>query len=327
MLLEALILFASLTVLAKSATFVTDKAVLLSEYFGVSQMAIGFILIASSTSLPEFSVSVIAAISGQGALSAGNVFGSNVADIFFVVGICAFFYRISLKKSDAIEVGGVLLMTSIITLYFIYSAFVLGSPVINRFEGLLLLLAFAVYIYYVLKKKRFVENDGNSVTKKDALRAFVLFFAGIAVVLISSGLAVDSAVKLSELAGISRSFIGATIIAIGTSLPELSVELAAMKKKRYALAIGDAIGSTMTNITLVLGLAALLNPIAILAPTSLLTVLLFAVLANVIFLYITLSMKKIGKITGALLIMMYLFFLAIMVGAEGVASAPLPAIP
>ncbi|MDD2655387.1 MAG: calcium/sodium antiporter [Candidatus ainarchaeum sp.] len=316
MLLELAILLVSLAALAWSANLVSDKAVVLSEYFHISQMAIGFLLIAASTSIPELAVSVMASITGQGAISAGNVFGSNIADIFLVIGACAFFYKIVLRREDAIEVGGVLLVTSVITLYFIYSTFVLGYPVIGRLEGAVLLLAFGAYIYYVLKKKKFTKNGDNGITKKDALRAFALFFVGVTLVLISSGLAVDSAVKLSELAGISQSFIGATILAVGTSLPELSVELAAVKKKRYALAIGDAIGSTITNITLVLGVASLLNPITILAPASFLTILLFAMLANIIFFYMTLAERKIGRVEGALLLLSYVAFLAVLVGAE-----------
>lgn len=319
MLLELAILIVSLIILAKSADLVTDKAVILSEFFGISQMAIGFLLIAGATSLPELSVSVIASAMGQGAISAGNVFGSNVADIFLVLGICAFVYGLALKKEDAVEVGGVLLATTIITLYFVYSAFVLGSPVIDRWEGAILLVAFAAYIYYALKRKKFAENNGNSITKSEALRAFALFCTGIALVLISSGIAVDSAAKLSELAGISRSFIGATIIALGTSLPELSVELAAARKKRYSLAIGDAIGSTVVNMTLVLGVASLLNPITIIAPASFLTVLLFAILANAIFFYITVTRKKLEVAAGLIFILLYITYLFALAGAETLA--------
>ncbi|MEW5996619.1 MAG: sodium:calcium antiporter [Candidatus Micrarchaeota archaeon] len=319
MLLELAILVASLIILAKSANLVTDKAVVLSEFFGISQMAIGFLLIAGSTSLPELSVSVVASAMGQGAVSAGNVFGSNIADIFLVLGLCAFFYRLALKREDAVEVGGVLLATTVITLYFVYSAFVLGSPVIDRWEGAILLLAFAAYIYYALKRKKLPSNNGNSVAKSDALRAFVLFCAGIALVLVSSGIAVDSAVKLSELAGISRSFIGATIIAIGTSLPELSVELSAVRKKRYGLALGDAIGSTVVNITLVLGTASLLNPIAIMAPASFLTVLLFAILANAVFFYATVTRKKMGKAAGIAFLLLYALYLFTLAGTEALA--------
>lgn len=324
MIFEVALLLVSLIVLAKSSDIVTDKAVILSQYFRVSQMAIGFLLIAGATSLPELSVSVIASVMGQGAISAGNVFGSNIADVFLVLGACAFLYRLRLKKQDAVEIGGVVLVTTIITLYFIYSAFVLGSPVIARWEGIVLLLAFAGYIFYVLREKEFPKDGAVTVTKREALNAFVIFFAGIGLVLVSSGIAVDSAVRISDLFGISRTFLGATIVAIGTSLPELSVELAAVRKRQYALAVGDAIGSTITNITLVLGVAAALGPIFILAPASLLTVLIFAILANVILLYLVLTRKKIGRLTGILFILLYLLFLFVLSGAEAAGAAPLP---
>lgn len=315
MLLEAAILLISLIILAKSSDIVTESAVILSQFFGVSQMAIGFLLIATSTSLPELSVSVIASAMGQGAISAGNVFGSNIADIFLVLGICAFLYGLVLRKEDALEVEAVLVVTTIITIYFAYSTFVLGSPLIDRFEGAILLLSFGVYIWYVLKRKSFPNKDGNGATKAQALNAFIYFFAGISLVLVSSAVAVDSAVKISELIGISRSFIGATIVAIGTSLPELSVELSAVRKKQYALAVGDAIGSTIVNISLVLGVASLLNPISILAPASFLVVLLFAILANIVM-YFAIRKEKIGRFTGALFLLLYIIFLVVLSGAE-----------
>lgn len=324
MLLEILILLASLAVLAKSSSMVTDKSILLSNYFGISRMAIGFLLLSASTSLPEFSVAIISSFAGQGALSAGNVFGANIADILLIIGACAISGGLVLKRHEAAEVGSVLLVTSVITVYFIYSAFVLGIPTIDRLEGALLLLAFMVYIYYVTISNKSPNTDNRQVSKKEALSAFLLFFLGIAVVLVSAGLAVGAAVRLSEITGISRSFIGVTLVSVGTTLPELSVSLAAARKKEYSLAFGNAVGSTIVNLTMVLGMASLINPIEIPAPGTFLITLVFAMLANVFLLYFAIGTRKLGKMWGILLIGLYLLFLILLCQVEASNGLPPP---
>jgi len=120
---------------------------------------------------------------------------------------------------------------------------------------------------------------------------------------------VDSVSRLSELAGISRSFLGATLVSLGTTLPELSVSLSAARKKEYSLSFGNAVGSTIVNLTAVLGTAIVIDPIVILAPSTFLVTLLFAVFANIVLLYIALRVKKLGKLSGAILLAFYLSFL------------------
>ncbi len=325
MIIEAGILIISLIVLAKSSDMVTDKAVMLSDFFGISRMAIGFLLLAGSTSLPEFSVAVVSSVVGQGAISAGNVFGANIADILLILGACAAAYGLVLNREDATEILAVLLVTSAIMLFFLYSTVVLHSPVIGRLEGILLLLAFLVYVYYVMKGRKTPSLDGLRVSKKEALSAFFLFLLGIGLVVLSAGLAVDSVARLSELVGISRSFLGATLVSMGTTLPELSVSLSAARKKEYSLSFGNAVGSTIVNLTAVLGTAATISPIIILAPSTFLVTLLFAVLANIVLLYIAVRVKKLGKLSGAILIGIYLSFLAALYIVElqnGLLPAP-----
>jgi cation:H+ antiporter len=316
MLLELAILLISLVALAWSANLVSDKAVVLSEYFHISQMAVGFLLIAASTSIPELAVALASAASGQGAISAGNVFGANVADVLWVAGMCAFAYGLRVKKEDAVEVGAVLIATTAITLYFIYSAFVIGSPLIGQAEGFVLIVAFLAYVYYILRQKKFPDGNGNQITKRQAATAFILFFAGIGLVLISSTLVVEYVVTLSSDSGLSRSLIGGTVVAMGTTLPELSVGLASARKRRYGLAIGNAVGSTIINITLVLGAGALLHPIVIAAPASFLTILLFAIFSNTIIFYLAFAQHRIGKWAGTLLILLYITYIASLLYAE-----------
>lgn len=301
------ILAISIFILYKSSNIVVDKAVILAKFFGISQMAIGFLLISVSTSLPELAISITSSVAHQGGIMVGNVFGSNIADILLVLGMGAFLYGIRITKQERKEVGFIIILTSAITVYMLVSAYFLRQQ-LGRIEGAILLILFAAFSYYVLKERKTEDMDGiEKPSKNEALNAFLWFFAAVIGVILSSGSTVDSAVILATELGVSQSFIGATIIAVGTSLPELSVELAALRRKKYGLAIGDAIGSTITNLTLVLGAGALISPV-ILSANVYIATLAFAIVANVIF-YKFAQDLKLSKKEGALMLAIYALFI------------------
>ena len=298
----------SVIILARASTMVVDNVVALSRFFNINQLAIGFVLLAVSTSLPELAVSVVSSSGGEGAIAAGNVFGSNIANILLILGVCASVYGLRISKRDMKDIGLVLLLTTVISVYIIFNSSV-SLRALGLVEGLVLLTIFGVYIWLMLKRRSFGNSNTNGkVTKKDALHAFILFGIGVVGVLVSSSFVVSSAVGLARMMGIAESFIGATIIAIGTSLPELSIELQAVRKKHYGVALGDAIGSNMANITLVLGTAAAINPIVINLPVFI-AALLFAVIANTLLFYVAAINREIKRYGGAVFIALYITFL------------------
>lgn len=308
---EIIVLLIFTFILAKSSSVVVESAAKLAKFFGVSQLAIGLLLIAVSTSLPELSVSVMSSVAKEGAIAAGNVFGSNIADILLVLGVGAFFFGFKVKKADLEGIGLALLLTTVISVYIIFHSQLFGNA-LGFYEGVLLLLIAVWYAFRMLQMKRIDEvRERGVVGRHEALMAFLFFGAGIIAVIISSSFVVDSAVKLAELLGLAKSFIGATIIALGTSLPEISIDIQAIRKKEYGLALGDAIGSNIFNITLVLGTAAAINPIAIQLPVFI-AALLFAVVANMVFLYIAAVKREFGRKEGAMLLLIYLLYLAVI---------------
>jgi len=307
-LAELLILVIFTAILAKSSSLVVESASKLAKFFGVSQLAIGMLLIAVSTSIPELSVSVLSSVANQGAIAAGNVFGSNIANILLILGLGAFLYGFRVEKETLQDLALVLLLTTVISAYILFHSQIFGNA-LGFYEGVLLLILAAWYAARMLGKKKMDYAKEKPLGKKEGFTAFLLFFAGIVGVLISASLVVDSAVKLAELFGLAKSFIGATIIAIGTSLPELSIDLQAIRKKQFGLALGDAIGSNMANITLVLGAAAVISPIAVqLSVFS--AALLFAVVANMAFFYIAVVKKKFERNEGLAMLALYLLYLA-----------------
>lgn len=306
-LAEAASLLVFLTILAKSSGVVVENAVRLSKFFGISQVAVGFLLLSVSTSLPELSISVIASATGEGAIAAGNVFGSNIANILLILGTGAFVYGLQISKKELDDIAIILVLTTVISVYIIFNN-TAGNQALGLLEGVILLLLFGLYAAYLLRKKRVLENNENGITKKEALHSFLFFAGSITLVIISSGFVVDAAVKLARLLNIAESFIGATAIAIGTSLPELSIDLQALRKKHYGLALGDAIGSNMTNITLVLGVAAVIHPITVTLPVFI-AALLFAIISNTLLFYAAAVNKNLKRQGGAMFLLIYAVYI------------------
>lgn len=313
-----LVLVVSLAVLAKSSSVVVEKVVILSRFFGISQLAVGFLLIAVSTSIPELTVSVISSSQGEGAIAAGNVFGSNIANILLILGLGAFLYGFKVDKKALGGIGLVLLLTTAISAYIMFNGS-LGNEVLGHADGLLLLALFVIYSMHVLRSSKTEDRDGGEpVRKRDALAAFLMFCGSLVAVLLSANFVVGSAVEISIELGVAESLIGATIIAIGTSLPELTIDLQAIRKKRYGLALGDAIGSNMSNLTLVLGSAALISPMTVTLPIFSIA-LLFAVVSNTLMFYLAAVDKKVGRRGGLLMLGMYAAYLLLMVWAQALA--------
>jgi len=307
-LAEIFTLIISILVLSRAASVVVDNASKLARFFKVSTLAIGLLLVSVSTSLPELSVSVMSSVAGEGAIAAGNVFGSNIANILLILGLAAALYGFKVRRDILPDIAIVLLATTIISTYIIYKSSVEGSA-LSFYEGALLLLVFAWYANRVLSKKKIEEKAvASNMSMRDGLNAFLFFGAGVGIVIISSSFVVDSAVALAKIAGLAESFIGATVIAIGTSLPELSVDLAAIRKKQYGLALGDALGSNMANLTLVLGTAAIISPIVVQLKVFAVA-LLFAVVANMVFLYIAVVKKEFGRREGIAMVALYAIYI------------------
>ena len=314
-ILEIGILLFSLALLSKAAEMVIGSSVRLSKFFNINRAAMGFLMVAVATSLPELSVSITSSLAGEGAISAGNVFGSNIANILLILGVGGLISGMKISSQNLKDVALVLLLTTVISVYIIYGSSV-SLQALGTLEGIALLLIFAIYVWWTLRRKKpFNGNAKVNISKKKALRAFIAFFVGIFLVIISSAFAVGSAVAIAADFGLAQSFIGATMIAIGTSLPELSTALVALRRKQYGLVLGNAVGSNMANLTLVLGLTSAINPISVQLPVFI-AALLFAVIANTLLFYSAAVNKGIGRFGGAFYLLIYLVYLAAILGLQ-----------
>lgn len=300
MLDTIIILLLSLAILGKSAQVVIDNSITLARFFRISELAVGFILLSVATSLPELAVSIVASLEKQGGIVIGNILGSNIADIGIVLGVSVFLSTISLTKRESSDLIKILSPTLIIPfIVFFY---------IGSFIGIVLLLIFIIYAYFILRQKIDIDGSKRIKPEKAVISAF-MFMIGILLVIGSSKYVVDSAVQVAGLFGVSNAFIAATLIALGTSLPEFAVNLSAVKNKHPSLAIGNVIGSCVTNLTLIMGISALINPLNA-NFFALLNLIIFLTIMNISVLYFLNYRKSLGRNEGFVLIGIYLIFLA-----------------
>lgn len=306
----AFLLVASLFVLSKASQAVIDNAMVLARFFRISGMAIGFLLVSVATSLPELVVGIKAALSGQMGLVVGNVFGANISDLTLVVALPVLLAGgFVLRHKQIVGLTQVLLVTAVLPLVMLLNFF-------TQFYGVLLLIVFGAYAYTVLRERIPLEKGAERIAPKAAVFSGMKFTAAVFIVLASANYAVDFAVGLANLMEVSKAFIGGTLVALGTTLPELSVSLAAIRKKKFDLALGNAVGSCITNLTLILGAAVVVGKWTVnLAAFSNLVV--FMVIAN-LALWNFLSQGRLGRREAAVMLAIYVVFIATAAAVEGI---------
>lgn len=300
MLYAIAVMLASLLVLAKSSHLVISNAIRLARTLGIGELAAGFVLVSVSTSLPELSVSVLAASRGEGAISFGNVMGANISDITLVLGVSALIAPVMVHRRELVEVVRVLFITSFIPLLL------MNTTGIGLFGGALLLLTFFAYVFFLGKKE--VHLQIEHANRAGAARSLALFMLGVAGVLLSSKFVVDSALSIAADFSLAKSFIAATVVSLGTTLPELAVNVAAMRRGNHALALGNAVGSSMTNLTLVLGSAAIISNVSLVSGMFS-TLVTFLLVSNLLLWYFVDGKRRIAQFEGVLLLCVYVVFL------------------
>jgi len=259
---NVLVLLVSLIVLDKASDWAIVNSVKVADITGFGKTTIGFILVAFSTSLPELCVSIFAAIGGESiGVAIGNVLGSNIVNICFILGVC--FLLLTLKSSESVKLAPAMAKEEMGTLYFgLFVASIIPLTLLyigfaSRVIGLILLAVFVFYVYQ-LSKVRKIREEGSLGEERRRLPRYVFFtILGVALVVASAYFIVDSASYIAEGLGIPKVVIGATIVAFGTSLPELATSIDSVQKGHVDLALGNIVGSCFINITCILGVALL----------------------------------------------------------------------
>lgn len=256
MVIQILLLIIGFVILIKGADVFVDGASSLARNFKLSKMLIGLTIVAFGTSAPEFAVSIQSMLSGSGEIVIGNVVGSNILNILLILGCASLIHDLKVKNNTVKkEIPITLMLTSLLIVLMSDKLLNGSSNVLTRGDGIALILFFGVFIYYLISmmrnKTQEVEDDNEVVYSLG--KSIVYTILGIVAIIIGSDLVVDSATYIAESIGVSERIIGLTIIALGTSLPELVTSVVATKKGEYDIAIGNVVGSNIFNIGLVLG--------------------------------------------------------------------------
>ncbi|PVX25904.1 MAG: hypothetical protein CW716_07055 [Candidatus Bathyarchaeum sp.] len=303
-IVQLLLLVGSLVVLAFSSHYTIKAIEKLIELTGLSEMSAGFILLATLTSVPEIIVALFAVLQGEAGISVGDILGSNVFNVGAVLGLLGVLGYLKTCCTNLLtELTDILLITSLIPLLLVI--FKVSSPIV----GVILLATFVANTYFMAKKRLpAVESNGAVAPpeRKGLPKVVLMLLLALVGVIVAANLVVTSGLELASLLGAPAILLGAKVIAIGTSLPELTTDFSAVRRGRVHLAIGGIIGSNLTNLTLVLGLVLLVSPFAV--DTAIFTELLPFLLITTVIFWRFLTRGGISRIGGVILLASYLLF-------------------
>ena len=309
MLLQIILLVVGFVVLIKGADIFVDGASNLARNFKLSKMLIGLTIVAFGTSAPELAVSIQSILSGSGEIVLGNVVGSNILNILLILGCASLVHDLKVKNSTVKkEMPMTLLLTSLLVVLMSDKLLNHQENILTRGDGITILLFFCVFIYYLFSMMRNKSEEEKEDEKIYSLTKSIIYtIGGIIAIVLGSNLVVNSATFIAEEIGISERIIGLTIIALGTSLPELVTSIVATKKGEYDIAIGNVVGSNIFNIGMVLGL-----PVAIFGgiPVGTFSYIdLGFLLASALALFaFSVNDYKIRKYEGIMLLIMFVIY-------------------
>ncbi len=322
MWLDILLLLIGLALILFGANWLTDGASAVAKRWGVSDLVIGLTVVAFGTSAPELVISVVSAIHGSAGLAVGNVVGSNIFNVLVIIGCVAVLAPIKVDKGNMTNDIPLVILSSLALLVCANSMMLDGLPenVIRRSEGLLLLLFFMIFMRYTFSIARNAVNGAEAVDGADAdakkmplWKSALLIAAGLAGLIFGGEWFVDGASGVARGLNVSESVIGLTIVAAGTSLPELATSMVAALKKNTELAVGNVVGSCVFNVFMVLGVSAVIRPLRLggIGNFDLLTL----VLASVLFWFFgwQIRTRTITRVEGILLLAVYVAYTSVLI--------------
>ena len=308
--MEYIILIISLVGIVFGADFLVTGAVSIARKYKVSDFVIGAAIIGVGTSMPEMTVSFLGALNGNADVAIGNVVGSNIFNIFGILGLTAMFFPVTFGKENLkFDIPFCVGVSVILSLLF-FNFFIGTGNCIGKFDGLLLLATFAAFIWISFRRDKqanpqATQSEENEQPVGSMWLAVLKVIGGLAVLVFSCDVFVDNAVLIAMSFGVSDSFISLTLIACGTSLPELAASIAAAIKKNTSMALGNIVGSNIFNIALILGLCSQVSP---LTSTGIGLVDFIVLIAAAVVLFIFGKDCKISRGEGAFLFLCFVAY-------------------
>ena len=301
MIIQLVLLAVGFVLLVKGADWFVDGAASIAEKLGIPQLVIGLTIVAMGTSAPEAAVSLTAAFHGNADITIGNVVGSNILNILIILGLAAVICPMKVARLTAfVDIP----VTIVITLLLLLLGY---DGTVSRLDAGILLLFFIAYLSYLfaMTKKDLIvgESEEEGAKIQSVPKALLFTVVGLALIIVGSSLAVDAASAIATMLGLSERFIGLTIVALGTSVPELFTSVAAAIKKNPDMAIGNIVGSNIFNILFIVGLSGLVIPVPFVSAFRFDT--LIATAATVLLFVLTLPTKRLGRVAGIIMLVGY----------------------
>ncbi|MGK7391631.1 MAG: calcium/sodium antiporter [Candidatus Cyclobacteriaceae bacterium M2_1C_046] len=325
MVISIILIIVGFILLIKGAEWMVDGATALAKKYNVSDLAIGLTIVAFGTSAPELVVNSIASFEGHADIVFGNIIGSNNFNLFIILGIVGLIMPISVQSSTVWKEIPISLVAAFLLLIFANSFLWQDVAILSRLDGILLLIMFGLFLYYVYRQmQNEVPGVNSSVQIKDDapiksrsnLKIWGLIIIGLAGLVGGGKLVVDNAILIATDLGVSQKIIGLTIIAAGTSLPELVTSVVAAIKKNSDIAIGNVIGSNIFNIFLILSVSSLIHPIEY---NTAFNLDLYLLMGGTLFLFVAMfsgKKKKLDRWEAAVLLVVFILYTLYLIGKE-----------
>lgn len=319
MVIPVILVIAGFAFLIFGANWMVSGASALAKKYKVSDLAIGLTIVAFGTSAPELVVSIIASLEGYADIVLGNIVGSNNFNLFIILGLSGLILPIQVQSSTAWKEIPVSLFVAALLLFLLNDFEFSGRGQLSRIDGIIMLVLFLVFLYYVfvqMKNDRNTQVIPDAASHKSAVKILVLIISGLSGLIIGGQLVVINSVSIANNLGVSEKIIGLTIVAAGTSLPELVTSIVAAVKKNSDIAIGNVIGSNIFNILLILSMSSIIKPIAY---NPKFNPDFFILMGGTVFLLtsmITGRRKKLDRWEAGLLFGFYLFYTVYLVMSE-----------
>jgi len=307
-----ILLLVGFVFLVKGADYFVSGASGVANKLRVPSLLIGLTIVAFGTSAPEAAVSISAAIKGNNGIAMGNVLGSNLFNMTFIIGLSALFYPLVVEKQTIKKEIPIMLLSALALATISADTYITQSKAamsLDRGDGLILLLFFSVFIYYIFevaKNSRETMAIEDVMMKSESKKMIIYTIGGVTAIIVGGNMVVNSATEIARSFGLSETIIGLTIVAIGTSLPELVTSVVASIKKQPDIAVGNIVGSNIFNVLFILGVSAVISPLSI--DGSLIVELVLNVIITIVFLGFSITKHKISKIEGVFLLFSYVAY-------------------
>ena len=316
MTVTVLLLIAGLVMILSGANFLVEGASRIASRFGISDIVIGMTVVAIGTSAPEAVVSFFGAAKGSVGIAVGNIVGSNICNILLILGLTCAIVPLKITSDNLGKDLQFLTISSLILIIICFDSQInqmvfdvdMSQNVISRGEGLVLLILFCIFLgYNFFTAKRLEETqEQKEVVKRNIWLSILMFVAGLLVLIFGGNLLVESATKIARHLGVSDLVIASTIVAVGTSIPELATSVIAAVKKKGGLALGNVVGSNVFNTFLILGGCSVISPLQLSGINH--SHFIFLLVSTLVLVLFSATRRRISRAEGMLLLALYVLY-------------------